>query len=397
MTETTCLLIWKKFTYLTLFTMLGALFFAATTLQAAELNSAQRYPLRAFYPAVKTITTETLLNVYNDAVIIDVRSKFEFDVVHINKAKHLPLSAASFINTLMAERPKQSETPLIIYCNDPSCSRAFRAALLAQSAGYVNVFAYDAGVFSLLTTSPEKITLMGTTPAQTSRVIPPEQYEKVQLDFTAFKERSSLRGAQIIDIRDIYRRDLEPILEGVHNIPLEPFLNAVTNRIWTEKKLLIFDQNGEQTRLLQYFLQANGYPDYAFLRGGIQGLSSDFTRKNKVSINSEVTLNQQRLLQLIQDQRLQSLDFEMIMLLLGSIHFENHAVVDHQQALQKLDCTASQLELATTRLQNNGYLLFNQNRKRQVFHINPQLAWKGKMSGELWSSRVKEFDASASR
>jgi len=387
----------KEWVAVTVLILVLGLFSTATAQSISANNSTDQFPLRAFYPSVKTIDTETLLQIYDDAVIIDVRSQFEFDVVRINKAKSLPLSAAGFINALEPERSSHAQIPLIFYCNDPSCARAFRAALLAQSTGYINVFAYDAGVFSLLDVAPEKITLMQTTPAQPARVITPQQYQKAQLDFTAFKERNSLLNAQIIDIRDLYRRDLEPRLEGIRNIPLESFLNAVTNRIWTEKKLLIFDQNGEQTRLLQYFLQANGYPDYAFLQGGVQALNDEEIRQNLTSTSSEVSLNQQRLLQLIQNQRLQPLDIEVIMLLLGSVSFENHVVIERPLALEKLQCTASQLELAATRLQTSGYLLFNQSRETLVFHLNPQLAWKGKMSGELWSSRVKEFDAAAVR
>ncbi len=361
---------------------------------AAPGHVGQAYPLRPFYPAARTIDTAGLEQSYFESIIIDVRSRFEYEVVRINKAKHVPLGEGDFIAEIKRYRAPVSKIPLIFYCNDPACSRAFRAALLAQAAGYENVHVYDSGVFSLLMAAPEKVSLMGTTPAQPDMVIPDDYYEKVQIDFEEFVKRTSRIGTLIIDIRDIYHRDFEPNLEGVRNIPMESFLKAVTNRIWAEKKLLIFDQNGEQTRWLQYFLQANGYTDYAFLRGGMQGLDLGSQARKVVRASSDISLNQERLLEVTLDNGLEPLDIAAINLIAGSVGFENHAVIEWDQALDVLGCTTEQLRVSAERLRNGGYLLFSQGRETLVFHMDPRLAWKGKMSGDLWTSRVREFEGS---
>ncbi len=370
--------------------LLVALSIASTVTATDE----QYFPLRPFYPAVKTIDTNRFLEIYFDAIIIDVRSRFEFDVVHINKAKHAPLSEDDFIASIRRYRSLISETPMVFYCNDPACSSAFRAVLLAQAAGYTNVFVYDAGVFPLLMVAPEKITLMATTPAQPDLVISNEYYKRVRIDFEEFKKRSSRMGTMLIDIRDIYNRVHEPRLKNVRNIPMEPFIKAVTNRIWAEKKLLIFDQNGKKTRWLQYFLQANGYSDYVFLRGGMERLDLRTQAQMVTRTSSEINLNQQRLRELTMDNRLTPLDVELMILLAGTVGFENHAVIKRDRFLELLGCTMEQLDKSAKRLQDGGFLLFGKYRNSLIVHIDPRLAWKGKMSGDLWTDRVREFAAS---
>lgn len=370
--------------------MMVVLLIASTVAATDE----QDYPLRPFYPAVKTIDTDRFLEIYFDAIIIDVRSRFEFDVVRINKAKCVPLSEDDFIASIRRYRSLISETPMVFYCNDSACSSAFRAVLLAQAAGYTNVFVYDAGVFPLLMVAPEKITLMATTPAQPDLVISSDYYDKVRIDFKEFKERSTKISTLLIDIRDIYNRVHEPRLKGVRNIPMEPFIQAVTNRIWAEKKLLIFDQNGEKTRWLQYFLQANGYSDYVFLRGGMEGLDLRTQAQMVTRSRSEINLNQQRLRELAMDIRLTPLDVELVNLLAGSVSFENHAVIKRDRFIELLGCTAEQLDESSNRLQDAGFLLFGENKNSFIYHLDPRFAWKGKMSGDLWTDRVREFEAS---
>ena len=73
----------------------GVLVLAAPLLAAEE-----GYPLRKKFPDLKYVTTSDLNNQYDKSFIIDVRSKIEFDVIHINKAAHVPMAVATFANDL---------------------------------------------------------------------------------------------------------------------------------------------------------------------------------------------------------------------------------------------------------------------------------------------------------
>ncbi len=358
---------------------------------------AQNYPLRSLYPSAQIISTDTLVNSYAEVIIIDVRTAFEFDVVHINKAVNISLVDGGLVAALERYRAPDSTTPLVFYCNDPACSRAFRAALAVQSAGYGNVFVYDAGVFSWVTEAPEKTTLMGSSPAHPEKVISPLLFERHQLDFESFEARTSQLSTLVVDIRDIYHRNYEPRIKGIRSIPLESFLEAVTHRIWAEKKLLIFDQSGEQTRWLQYFLQASGYADYAFLSGGMDSLNIS-TQAHRVEVDSsEVNLSQQSLLELTMDAGLTEFDKRLVSFLVGYMRFENYSVIDEVQIQDMLDTSSEVIMQAALRLRDKGYLLFSRAGDVLVFHLNPRLAWKGEMEGDLWRGRVREFDVSVRR
>ncbi|MDY0189233.1 MAG: rhodanese-like domain-containing protein [Desulfuromonas sp.] len=377
--------------FLLAFILLSGSFSSAAQLQSSANTGAEQFPLRAFYPSVQTIDTATFLHQYAHAIIVDVRSPFEFAVVRINGAKHIDLSTPDFVAVLETYRAAHSATPLIFYCNDPSCSRAFRAAALAHSAGFDHIYTYDAGVFALLEKVPELVTLMETTPAQAQRVVTKESYENALLDFASFKERSSAKGSLVIDIRDIYRRQSVPNIDKVRNIPMEALLQGITNRIWLEKRLFIFDERGEQSRSLQYFLQANGYTEYAFLRGGVQQLPAADVHANEQKDAAEVSINQSGLLQMLVDQRLRALDLELFALIIANISFENHSVVDLAWIKKNIPDSLAEVLSAARRLQRCGYLLFDTNHSALICHISPRLAWKGKMSGVIWSRSVAEF------
>ncbi len=129
------------------------------------------FPLRPYYPEVPYITTEDLMDEYYSTRVVDIRSKFEYDVARINRAFLLPLNDPAFPEKLAKLRPKDDPTPLVFYCNGHTCAKSYQAAQLALSLGFVKVFVYDGGIFDWIQAAPDMATLMGETPARTERVI----------------------------------------------------------------------------------------------------------------------------------------------------------------------------------------------------------------------------------
>ena len=76
--------------------------------------AAEDFPLRPYYPDVPFIGTSELLDVYDQAVVVDIRSSFEYDVARINKAILLPLTDKDFAEKLEKLRGKTEEEPLEI-------------------------------------------------------------------------------------------------------------------------------------------------------------------------------------------------------------------------------------------------------------------------------------------
>ena len=145
----------------------GLLVLAAPLLAAEE-----GYPLRKKYPTLPYITTGDLKSQYDKAFIVDVRSKIEFNVIHINKAVHLPMAVATFASDLEKTRQKSASSPLVFYCNGHSCEKSYEAAEVATKAGFKGAMVYDAGIFEWTKANPDKATLLGKTPAAKEKLIP---------------------------------------------------------------------------------------------------------------------------------------------------------------------------------------------------------------------------------
>jgi rhodanese-related sulfurtransferase len=243
--------------------------------------AAEEYPLRAKFPTVKPIGSETLAAAYERAVIVDVRSRMEYDVVHINKAVHLPVDIPTFLADLRKLRAPQGSEPIAFYCNGTTCAKSYEAAEKAESGGFGNVFVYDAGILAWIKSYPERGTLLGRTPAPLNRLIAEDAFKKRLIDFPAFRKRAETANALVIDIRD--KEQIQANAElgqnavlfipgaSVMNIPADKFKSFVTAGGFKGKTLLIADAVAKEVRWAQYILEDNGYSDYFFLAKGVNG------------------------------------------------------------------------------------------------------------------------------
>jgi len=243
----------------------------------ASQTMAADFPLREKYPQVKPVSTAELLSSYNDAVIVDVRSKIEFDVIHISKARHIPVAEGSFLSDLEKLRPKQNSQPLVFYCNGITCAKSYKAANQAAEAGFRNVFCYDAGIPDWSKEHPELTTLMGTTPASKEKLLSKEKLKQHLISYADFARRAGQKGVMVIDVREPFQRAKDPqlpqnrqlSLSGVREIALDRLVPMLKQKKFQDKELLITDAVGKQVQWLQYYLEGNGYSRYAFLDKGV--------------------------------------------------------------------------------------------------------------------------------
>jgi len=243
----------------------------------ATAQGREGFPLRATYPDVTPISTEELSVDYPGAIIIDVRSKIEFDVIHINKALHIPVSQSNFLVALEKVRGKQAPETLVFYCNGTTCAKSYKAAQLAQDSGFVRVFTYDAGIYAWCSDHPELTTLMGRTPAAREKLIADESLQAKKLAFPAFKDKAGQLGVMVVDIREPFQRAKDPelpqnrmlALDNVRNIPSDRLVPLLEKKEFQDQTLLITDAVGKQVQWLQYYLEENGYRNYYFLGGGV--------------------------------------------------------------------------------------------------------------------------------
>ncbi len=233
---------------------------------------AEGFPLRKKYPDLKTIETSELKSTYKDHPIVDVRSRFEFDVIRMNEAINIPVSKSSFYNKLI-RASKSTDESIVFYCNGVTCAKSYKAAKIAQDKGFKNVKVYDAGIFAWAKAHNDLATLMGSTPVESSKLLSKDQFAKRTLEIEAFKKKVGESNVVLIDIRDPKQRQKTPDFSvSPEKLDLDRFAKKLEKGQldkWKGKTLLIFDAVGKQVKWLQYHLEKNGFKSYYFLKDGV--------------------------------------------------------------------------------------------------------------------------------
>jgi rhodanese-related sulfurtransferase len=220
-------------------------------------KGADEFPFRAKYPNLKTVSTENLAKIYDKVLIVDARSKFEFDVVRIKDAKLVPMSNMSFVHELEKLRPKKSEQAIVFYCNGKTCEKSYEAG--------------DAAVIDWVTAFPDKGALFGKSPVDKSKILDSKAFKQKSLDFASFKSGAEKSDSVAIDIRDPVQRKVTPDIKGLRNIQLDKLIPLLEGNQLKGSELYFLDAVGKQNVWLQYYLEGHGFKNYHFLDGGVDG------------------------------------------------------------------------------------------------------------------------------
>ncbi|MCK5663816.1 MAG: hypothetical protein KAI17_10030 [Thiotrichaceae bacterium] len=229
------------------------------------------YPGRATYPRVNVYETEQLNSEFENVIIVDVRSNFEFNTLHINNAINIPLNSKGFTGKVSS---LQSEgKPIVFYCNGHSCYKSYKAAKKARRAKIPNIFAYDSGIFDWAKAHPEKAMLLGKTPVDTNRLLSKADLKKYLLSPNEFSSTVNDK-AIILDVREASQRGLIELFPyRQENIAmdeqkkLDRFLKGIKA---SGSTLLVYDEAGKQVRWLQYYLEDHDISNYYFMDGGVK-------------------------------------------------------------------------------------------------------------------------------
>jgi rhodanese-related sulfurtransferase len=231
------------------------------------------FPLRAQYElvGVKPISTQDLTANFAQYTLVDVRSEYEFQTLHIEGAENIPLSDAGFEQKIRALSDKTKKT-LVFYCNGTTCNKSYDAAARALKAGLKSVWVYDAGILAWAQANPTKTDLMGKQMTSASQLIDKASFEAHLLSPRDFYEQVMANpNAIVLDIRDAAQRAGVSLFQmrDVH-VPLDNArLADWVKKANAEHKAIYFvDETGHQVQWLQYFLQEAGTNQYLFMKGG---------------------------------------------------------------------------------------------------------------------------------
>lgn len=243
---------------------------------------------RRLFPTVKWITLDDLHASRSAVELVDTRSRYEYETLHISGAVHIPLGEHEFGEQVRALRAGSTK-PIVFYCNGRSCMKSYEAALAAEKAGVSDVLAFDAGVFDWVKKFPEESELLGQSPVDPARLIGKEKFAAHNLTPSEFEQRISINDRSIVlDVRDTYQQEGTSLFPAVQfSVPLDnKALNRFVEQARRENRtLLIYDAAGRQVRWLQYYLEAEKVPSYFFMKGGAKayydGMIAELLGKKK--------------------------------------------------------------------------------------------------------------------
>jgi rhodanese-related sulfurtransferase len=239
-------------------------------LSGAVAAASDEYPYRSRYPDVPVMGTDDLNKRFNQVLVIDVRSKYEFDTLHIHGAVNVPLTTG--FGEAVTKLRQQHNKPFVFYCNGKTCHKSYDAVLLAAKVRLDDLYAYDAGVFDWAKAQPERTVLLGQSPIKPGDLIDEASFKARLLEPKDFVARVG-SNAIVLDVRDRSQRDtaLFPFKEQRAQLDDLKKLDAVIDEAKAQKKtLLVYDAVGKQVQWFQYRLESKGVRDYYFMKGGAQ-------------------------------------------------------------------------------------------------------------------------------
>jgi rhodanese-related sulfurtransferase len=230
------------------------------------------YPHRSSFPDVQIISTADLTKQIDKVVVVDVRTKYEYDTLHVKGSVNIPVTGKDFM-----EKAKklydESGKPLVFYCNGKTCKKSYDAARLANRAKVDRNYCFDAGIFEWAKANPERTALLGRSPIRVEELIDKDKIKKHTLGAKEFEAKIG-PSAIVLDIRDLAQRDIALFPFKEERVPLDQKarIDDVIARAKAQRKtLLVYDKVGHQVQWFQYYLEDRGLRDYYFMKGGAEG------------------------------------------------------------------------------------------------------------------------------
>lgn len=191
---------------------------------------------RAEYPVVSTDALLSMMDKKTDFLLVDARSKEEYQEAHIRGAVNIPEKQFEELQSLL---PGSKNSLLVFYCNGVKCGKSKRTAKKAGALGYTNLAVYSDGF-----------------PVWEERNLPivpgPEYGRKIETTMIRPAELKALIDAKSGDYVLVDVRELSEFKEGripsAVNYPAETFATK-QDALPKEKKIIVYCNTGSRSYL----------------------------------------------------------------------------------------------------------------------------------------------------
>ncbi|MCG6887239.1 MAG: rhodanese-like domain-containing protein [Proteobacteria bacterium] len=249
-----------------------------------QATAASEFPGRKIYLDTPYIELKQFEKEFDKVVIVDVRSAYEYQTLHIKNAVNIPLRSKDFVAEMRILREKNPKKKIITYCNGKTCMKSYKAAAKCRTKGISNVVAFDAGIMDWAKADPDRSVLLGVSPINPDRLISKKKFTDHLLSPETFFEQANSGRSLIVDVRDPLQRAGMPLFIGKEqraSLDDNNKLKLMIQRAKAENRTLyIYDEAGKQVRWLMYYLEDQDAQRYYFMKGGakkfFKDMSNDF-------------------------------------------------------------------------------------------------------------------------
>lgn len=234
--------------------------------------ASDEFPNRKLFPAVPVISLDDLYQKMDKVIIVDVRSKYEYDTINIVKAVNIPVLEPNFIERMRKLRKDNPNTEIVAYCNGKTCKKSYEAVQKCRNAGIPNIVAYDQGIFDWAKKYPRTAQLLGKSPVDLGKLISKQDLQRHMISVDKFEALAARKDVIVLDIREPLQREGVALFPGIDkeaDMDDKTLINKyIDDAIRNNKTLLVYDGVGKQVEWLMYYLEDKGLNRYAFMKGG---------------------------------------------------------------------------------------------------------------------------------
>jgi len=226
---------------------------------------------REQYPDLAFIDMEQLKEEFLDYTLVDIRSNFEFRTIRMLDAVSIPANDDAFAARIR-NLTRKHKPPIVFYGNGGNDRTVHETARLAVKELIENVYVYDGRIQDWARDLPELAQLNGQNIDQENVLIDDYQFSQKQLNDDQFRSGVTSENGVLLDVRDSSDDNRHPLQNIAIANPLDHRDNLATLIAKVkadDRPLYVFDDYGQKTRWLMYYLQQQGIENFYFLENGL--------------------------------------------------------------------------------------------------------------------------------
>ena len=174
----------------------------------------EAFPGRAKYPSVPFITISDFKKIKDKVIVVDVRSKYEYQTLRIKDALNIPFSSQQFTAQMKKLRSENKGKKIIVYCNGKTCMKSYKATSTCKKAEIKDVVSFDAGIMDWANTYPNDAVLLGESPIDTSKIISKRLFKTYLINPGNFENKIGTGKVIVLDVRDRNQRNATGLFYG---------------------------------------------------------------------------------------------------------------------------------------------------------------------------------------